>query len=226
LHASEARVQGIQAETSPVTDGSVERDESGLTSESLLARVKTRDHLAWERLVQLYSPLVYRWCRHAGLQAADAADIGQEVFQAVARCIADYRHSRPQDTFRGWLCTITRNKIRDFIRQRPAERTVSEIEQLLRLPAAGTSADATPPPRDQAEAIEARIVYVQALRLIRGQFEWRTWRAFWQVAVEGARPTDVASELEMSLNAVYLAKSRVLHRLREEFGDFIEPELL
>src|SRR4051812_1404007 len=89
---------------------------SGLTSPSLLARAQENQPAAWEQLVDLYAPLVYHWCRRAGLREEDVEDVFQEVFRAVARALPDFRKERAGDTFRGWLRTITRNKIRDHYR--------------------------------------------------------------------------------------------------------------
>jgi RNA polymerase sigma-70 factor (ECF subfamily) len=190
---------------------------SGSVSPSLLLRVRAQDREAWERLVSLYGPLVYRWCCQAGLQAADAADAGQEVFRAVARRITGFRRDFPGATFRGWLRTITRNKVLDhWRRQRQGVRGRGGSEaqqQLLQLPADDSGAD---------QATEATLVYHQALTLLRTEFEERTWQAFWRVAVNDRNPADVAAELGMTLNAVYLAKSRILRRLREEFADLEE----
>jgi RNA polymerase sigma-70 factor, ECF subfamily len=83
------------------------------TTSTLLRELKAQSPVAWNRLVSLYSRLMYRWCRKAGLQRADAADVGQEAFRAVARKIGVYRHDRSGDTFRGWLRSITLNKICD-----------------------------------------------------------------------------------------------------------------
>src|SRR5262245_59702180 len=96
--------------------------ESGSASlaSSLLVRLRGQDADAWRRLTTLYGPVVYDWCRAAGLQAEDAADVGQEVFQAVARGLADFRRQRPGDSFRGWLWTIAHNKMRDFWRRQAA----------------------------------------------------------------------------------------------------------
>jgi RNA polymerase sigma-70 factor (ECF subfamily) len=182
-----------------------------------LLRVQADDRAAWERLVSLYSPLVYYWCRQARLQADDAADVGQEVFQAVARKIADFRRGGPDTTFRGWLRTITRNKVLDHLRRQ--RRTLKGVggheaqQQLLQLPASEGKAD---------EATEASLVYRQALELLHREFEERTWQAFWRVAVGEQAPADVAAELGMTVNAVYLAKSRILRRLRDEFADLLE----
>ena len=91
----------------------------GETSSTLLVRLKAKDPEAWRRFVYLYSPRVYRWCRRAGLREADAADVGQEVFQAVAGAIGTFHHDQKGDSFRGWLRTITHNKVLDFDRRQP-----------------------------------------------------------------------------------------------------------
>src|SRR5262250_370090 len=87
------------------------------TSRSLLERVKADEAAAWERLVTLYAPLVFHWCRRYNLGEADVADILQEVFQAVFLHLADFRKERQADTFRGWLRRITQNKILDHFRR-------------------------------------------------------------------------------------------------------------
>src|SRR5688572_4263442 len=93
----------------------------GSTSSSLIDRVQARDAEAWRRLAHIYGPLVYRWTQKAGLQESDAADVSQEVFRAVASHVTEFRRDRPDATFRGWLWTITRNKIHDFFRRRAGE---------------------------------------------------------------------------------------------------------
>ena len=92
----------------------------GSTSSSLLERVKLQDGAAWQRLVQLYAPLIYHWARHNKVPAADASDIVQEVLRSVVGKVASFRRDRPGDSFRGWLYTITVNKVRDFWRKLPA----------------------------------------------------------------------------------------------------------
>ncbi len=190
-------------------------------STSLLQRLKCQEPTAWQRLVYLYGPTVYGWCRHQRLSPEDAADVRQEVFLAVARAIGDFRRDRPGDTFRGWLWTITRNKLRNF-RQRganpaPAVGGTTAQEQLLQVPADESKDDE--PPSVPAEASD---LYHRALELVQHEFTERTWQAFWQVAVEGRPAAEVAEELGMSLGAVYIAKSRVRQRLRDELAD-LEP---
>jgi RNA polymerase sigma-70 factor (ECF subfamily) len=184
-------------------------------SSSLLDRVRGADQAAWERLVHLYSPLVYDWCRRAGLQAADAADVGQTVFLAVARKVRDFRRDRAGDSFRRWVRAITRTKILDHRRAR-AGREAEAGDALLGLPAA---ADGSDPAADREEE---GLLFRRAVDLVRGEFEPRTWQAFWQVVVDGRAPADVAGDLATSANAVYLAKARVLRRLCEEFADLVD----
>ncbi|HUG71112.1 MAG TPA: sigma-70 family RNA polymerase sigma factor [Pirellulaceae bacterium] len=95
------------------------------TSASLIARARVGDGQAWERLAELYGPVVYRWSRQAGLQDSDAADVMQEVFRDVARGLDGFEKQKEGDTFRGWLWTITRNQIRRlFNRQTRQPRPV------------------------------------------------------------------------------------------------------
>jgi RNA polymerase sigma-70 factor (ECF subfamily) len=194
---------------------------SSATSRSLLARARADEPGAWERLVGLYAPLVLRWCRGRGLQDQDVADVFQEVFQAVVAHVGAFRKERAGDTFRGWLRRITENKLRDHFRRLGREARgaggSSAQERFAQLPQADRPAD-DEPAADEGE----RGLFARALDLIRGEFEERTWAAFWRTAVEGRAPKDVAADLGMSAGAVRVAKSRVLQRLRAELGDVTE----
>jgi RNA polymerase sigma-70 factor (ECF subfamily) len=186
-----------------------------------LARVKAQEQEAWRRLVYLYSPLVYRWCRHAGLQDTDAADVGQEVFRAVARAIGRFHHDRDRGSFRGWLRTITRNKLRDGGRRQPPGgrgRGGSDAQDKLQEVAASD------PPGSDADAAQHQdlLVLRRAADLILGDCEDTTRRAFWRVVIDGQAPAYVAADLGLSVNAVYLIKSRLLRRIRDEFAELVD----
>src|SRR5688572_20364634 len=88
------------------------------TSRSLLNLARARDTVAWQRLVELYTPLVYFWCRRARLPEQDIPDVVQDVFRAVVAGLGSFRKQREGDTFRGWLRTVTRSKISDSFRRR------------------------------------------------------------------------------------------------------------
>jgi RNA polymerase sigma-70 factor, ECF subfamily len=190
---------------------------STATSRSLLERLQADDAGAWDRLVVLYGPLVYRWCRRWDLPEQEVADVLQDVFQAVATHIASFRKEEPGDTFRGWLRTIAQNKVRDHFRKLGREPgAVGGTDAQIRL--AGLPARPPPAEDDSGERTADRGLIGRALDLIRGEFEERTWRAFWLTAVEDRVPREVAIELGMSPGAVRVAKSRVLRRLREELA--------
>ncbi len=206
---------------SDVNSNADEKERSSTaTQRSLIDRARAREAAAWERLVALYAPLVLAWCRGWGLQPDDAADVFQEVFQAVATHLTGFRRQRPGDTFRGWLRTITRNKVNDHFRRKekePAAVGGSEARaMLLQVPGAEASEGNGP-----AEEPESELLH-RALEMIRGEFEPRTWQAFWQTAVDGRAAADVAADLGMSPGAVRVAKSRVLHRLRADLGELLE----
>jgi RNA polymerase sigma-70 factor, ECF subfamily len=186
---------------------------SGSTSHTLLERVRLSDPDAWRRLVEVYGPLITYWCRRAGLQSEDAADVLQETFRAVARGIAGFDHRRSGATFRGWLRTIASNKIRDWARARRNRPTAAGGDDARRALAEAVDPLAVEPGADD-EATEQGIVFRGSLDLIRAEFNDRTWQAFWRQAVDGAAATDVADELGLSVANVYQCKSRVMRRLR------------
>jgi RNA polymerase sigma-70 factor, ECF subfamily len=202
-----------------VTDPNVNPIESGnSTSLGLLERVKAKDAAAWEQMVNLYTPLVDHWSLKAGLQEADAADVRQEVFLAVARKVEDFHRHQAGDTFRGWLRRIAQNKVRDHWRKTRGNPMTGSAEAQEQLEQMAAPADGS----EESVAEETKILYRRALELMRQDFEERRWQAFWRVVMDGREPRDVAAELQMTTNAVYLAKARVLARLREEFAGTIE----
>jgi RNA polymerase sigma-70 factor (ECF subfamily) len=193
----------------------------GSTASSLLDQVRARDPGGWQRLVHLYGPLVYGWARRAGLQAADAADVMQEVFRGVLTGVGGFRRDRPGSSFRAWLWGITHNKLRDFWRRlasQPAAPGGPDAQQRL----AQLAAEEGGPSAGPQLSAQTLGLFRRAVELLRSEFEERSWRAFWRVVVEGQRPAAVAADLGMTVNAVYVAKSRILHRLRRELGE-LEP---
>jgi RNA polymerase sigma-70 factor (ECF subfamily) len=191
------------------------------TSASLIQRLRARDAEAWRQLADLYGPLVYYWCRRYELKAEDAADVFQEVFSAIASGIHAFQHDRARGRFRGWLWTITRNKIHDHFRRLPLqEEALGGTDGLARMAAIPQELadDPTPgPDRNQLSELVHR-----AVNMVQAEFEPRTWTAFWRTAVDRQESARVAEELGMSAGAVRIAKSRVLHRIRVLLGDLNE----
>lgn len=197
-------------------------DPDGRTSTSLLQRVRARDQTAWKHLVYIYGPLVEGWCRRWALRPEDVADVFQEVFAAVDERIGTFRRDEPGDSFRGWLWTITRNKVTDYIRRVTRQpQAVGGTDAQMRIQDVPLAEPDTGP--DSESGLSPLSPAHRALELVRVEFEDQTWQAFYEVSVRGRAPKDVAADLGMKPMAVYKAKSRVLQRLRQELAELIDP---
>jgi RNA polymerase sigma-70 factor (ECF subfamily) len=182
------------------------------TSHSLFEEIQaSSDGDCWQRFVQLYTPVLGTWAERLGLSSTDAQDLVQDVFALLVRKIGLYRREE-QGRFRDWLRTVLTNRYRERGRKRAPE--------LAALNPVDDKAE------DPAEAFweeeYQRLVVARALEFLRDRFEERVWRAFWLTTVEGRSTTDAADELGMSAGAVYVARSRVLTKLRREFDGFLE----
>jgi RNA polymerase sigma-70 factor (ECF subfamily) len=190
------------------------------TSATLLFRVRQGDAVAWQRFAKVYTPLVYSWARRAGLQASDASDIVQEVFRSVSTSLDQFRQDENRGGFRAWLWTITRNKIHDHFRAQAkrAEATggTDANVRLQQLP------EDRPLEDDSEGKLELNRLSHRALEQVKSEFEATTWQVFWRATIEGDAATDIAADLGVTKWAVYKAKTRVLHRLRQEFGDLLD----
>ena len=192
------------------------------TRPSLLIRLRDPgDQSAWSQFADLYVPLVHGFARKHGLQEADAADVAQEVLRAVARAAPGLDYDPRKGSFRGWLFTVVRNKLHNFRadRRRHGQGTGdTAAHELL----AGQVAPGDDPAALWEQECE-RQLFTWAAEQVRGQVQPATWQAFWRTAVEGQSGPEVAAALGMSVAAVYLAKSRVMARLRERVRE-IEGE--
>jgi RNA polymerase sigma factor (sigma-70 family) len=190
-------------------------DESLVTRPTLLVRVRdTSDHAAWGRFVNAYTPMVFGFCRKRGLQPADAADVAQDVMRAVATALPNFRYEPQRGRFRDWLYRVTRSKLSTFTKARqrqPVGSGETAVHEVLQ---------AQPDPDDRGawEQNWKRHVFDWAAALVREEFEPTTWKSFWATAVEGRAAKEVADELGMTTGAVYVARCRVLARLRDAAG--------
>ena len=215
-------------DVNPTSDTADQREPSA-TSTELLRQAQANNQDAWEQLVRLYSRRMYRWCRRAGLQAADAGNVVQESLQAVARKLGEFRRDRPGDTFRGWLRRITDNKIRDHFRRQGRSLDVAtggtDGQNLLIDLAqdrggqhqAGheevtwdtSIASALAPQRDALH---------ESIEQIRREVSDRDWKFFWRVVVDGQSAADVGREFGVTANTVRLVKMRLLRKLRRSLA--------
>ena len=191
------------------------------TSLSLLECLcRSPESESWQRLVDLYEPLVRMWLRKYDVQDNDADDLLQEVLLAVSKDLNKFDHGGQPGAFRAWLKAIMVNRLRKFWRardRRPQARGDSDIVARL--------AQLDDPNSEMSQVWNQQhdqYVLRQLLALAEPNFEATTWKAFCRVALDGGNPSAVAEELGISLNAVCLAKSRVLRRLRQESEGLVE----
>src|SRR5262249_42610948 len=191
------------------------------TSPSLLERLRSgTDADAWRRLVDVYTPLLHCWLRRCSVQPTDADDIVQEVLGTLVRELPAFRYDPERGSFRAWLRTIFAHRLQAFFRARqarPQPAGGSEgghmLEQL-----ADPHSDLSRLWDQEHDPHVAR----RLLAAIQPDFEPTTWLAFQRTTLEGIQPAVVAAELGVTVNAVFIAKSRVLRRLRREMKGLVE----
>lgn len=186
------------------------------TSHTLLDRLTaSADRLAWEQFVDLYTPLLLAWCQRLGLSDSDSADLVQTVFLTLYEKLPQFKYD-PTRSFRAWLKTVLLNTWRNQARR--CRTGMPHAPGIL-------DPDLIPDtdPRTALDEAEYRSALVRrALELMQQHFEPNTWRACWEFVVNDRPAPEVAAELGLTLNAVYLAKSRVLRHLRHELQWFLE----
>jgi RNA polymerase sigma-70 factor (ECF subfamily) len=185
------------------------------THTSLLTRLREgTGREAWERFVELYTPLLFRWTQRLHLQDEEAADLVQDLFAVLVEQLPGFVYD-PTKSFRAWLKTILLNRWRTYQQRRARERRVAQPD----LAALVATDDAIP----ELEAAEyRRYLAHRALALMQSEFQPTTWQACWEFVVRDRSVEEVAREFGISVNAVYLAKSRVLRRLREELAGLMD----
>jgi RNA polymerase sigma-70 factor (ECF subfamily) len=185
------------------------------TPTSLLERLRQPcEPEAWGRFVSLYTPLIYCWARHAGLQDQDAADLVQEVLTTLFRVLPTFVYDRKKG-FRRWLKTVTLNTWRNNCKRWDRRGLMRQDDDLNQI--AG---------RDDLEEFwegeYRQHLATRALKVMQADFQETTWRACWEMVALGRPAADVAAELKLSIGAVYAAKFRVMDRLRQELGGMLE----
>ena len=184
------------------------------TRPSLLVRLRgTRDERAWNEFTAIYGPMIYRLACRSGFQDADAADLVQEVLRAVAGAIDRWDPDSSKGPFRNWLFRIARNMMLNLVtnqRRHPRGTGRDDIRSLLESQPSPSAEDS-----ELFELEYKRQVFHWAADKVRGEFREPTWAAFWQTGVGGKKAQQVANALGMSVGAVYMARSRVVARLRE-----------
>ncbi len=183
------------------------------TRASLLLRLKDhRNNTAWAEFLSIYMPLLHSYAMKAGLQDSDAADIAQETIRQVFRNINRFDYQPNRGSFRGWLFTIARNLIRKHANKGAKATAGTGDSDMLEL----LHQQASPETTDQWESDYRMRIFHLAAEKVRQEFRQNTWQAFWRSVVEGTEITALVQELGMSAGAIYIARSRVTARIRDE----------
>jgi len=184
------------------------------TSTSLLEQFQQAPgQQTWSRFVRLYTPLLFYWARKLGMREADAADLVQDVFTILVQKLPTFQYDQGKG-FRSWLRTVLLNKWRSSLRRGAnAPKTVQE------------GLGEVPDPQGPEELVEAEYrqhLLSNALDLMKSEFPFKTWKACWEHVVLGRPAAEVAAELGIVVGAVYVAKSRVLSRVRQELRGLLD----
>lgn len=174
-----------------------------------------QDQIAWGEFVQLYAPLIHSYGMHRGMQDADAADLVQDVMQQVSRSMPGFDYDRNRGSFRSWLLTVTRNALRKTANRNSRQPKGSGDTQVNGLMEQQPEAE----PADEEWDREYRWnLFLWASERVKCDFREASWRAFWRTVVEGQEIDPVARELNLSVGAVYIARSRIIARIRQEIA--------
>lgn len=197
--------------------------DSQVTRPSLLIRLRdNQDHEAWKQFIDVYAPMVQSFALRKGLQSADASDVTQEVMRIVASHMQDFQYDPTKGKFRGWLLTTTRNQVVNYAKRfgklRGSGR--SDVQEILLSQPEDTDDDAEWG-RDYQKSL-----FAYACEKIQNEFTENTWQVFQMSTEQSKNPAEIACELGMSVGAVYVAKSRVIARLREFVATMGEEDFL
>ena len=201
-------------------DSSDARGYSTSISSTMLAGLRVRQPEAWTRLVDVWGPVIYGWCRQHGIQASDAADISQEVLLRVLLKVPEFERK----TFRGWVWRITRRKIIDhhrICRRQPKTVGGSSADRQIQNQPDPDDVDSDHDSDECPHIDSDSLIVRQVLRVIRADFSEQTFNAFWRTTVDGRSAAEAAEELGTTIPAVRQAKCRVLKRLREELDGML-----
>jgi RNA polymerase sigma factor (sigma-70 family) len=185
------------------------------TRASLILRLPSADDAeAWREFVSIYEPFVFRFARRGGLQDADARELVQNVMLAVARAVGRWKPDSTRGRFRTWLFRIARNQLLDILAKRSRDEVTNRVtsnSELFDLVCSSSSNG-----QIELHSAQRRELFRWASDRVKNCVKPQTWQAFWMTAVEDQEPETVAIQLKMTIGAVYIARSRVISRLRDE----------
>ncbi len=185
------------------------------TRHSLIMRLPDRqDVRAWDEFVSIYEPLIYRLARGKGLQHADAQEVVQEVLLAISQAVERWEPDAQRGRFRDWLFRISRNLVINYLTRRKYRGIGTGDNRIAEL-----LADQQVPDEESSQWFtleERQQVFQHCAGLLQASSDGKQWQAFWLTAVQQLSVADAAQRLQVSVGAVYIARSRMMNRLRLE----------
>lgn len=194
------------------------------TRASLVVRLRSaRDEAAWAEFLAIYEPVILRLMRRHGLQESDSRDVCQQVLAAVASDIEQWQPDGAKESFRRWLFQIARNRVLKFLIKERRRRAMAQggTEGEIQLAAQPDLQDSL---SDEFETEYRQQLLLCAAEQIRGEFRESTWAAFWRTCIDGRSVREVSDELGMSVGNLYVARSRIMARLRVRVSE-LQAEL-
>lgn len=185
-------------------------DTGPVTSPSLLLRLRNREDAdSWQRFEAVYSPIIRGYCRRRGIQATDIDDISQDVMTSVAKAIQNFDYQPDKGKFRGWLATVTANRLKNFANKSTLadEKFLEYVDQLAVQPESDS----------QWTELFMQQIFKTACDEVKQQVEENTWQSFERTWIDDIPAAQVAKELGLPVHTVYVNKSRILKRLEQEF---------
>jgi RNA polymerase sigma-70 factor (ECF subfamily) len=184
------------------------------TSQSLLLRLcDGNDHESWQLFFAIYSPVLREYFQRRGLQAADSDDLVQEVLASVVKAMRDSQYDRAKGRFRSWLGTVAANRLSNFFRRRACYANLVQVTP--------DNVAYIDPDSDWVELFSKHL-FRAACERIRPLFELQTWESFQLTWIDNVPAQEVANRLSIPIHSVYVNKSRVLQRLKDEVETLAE----
>jgi RNA polymerase sigma-70 factor (ECF subfamily) len=185
------------------------------TSKSLIQRCQEGDSQAWERLTTIYEPFLRRQL-YAYLRYSEGGDLVQDALLVVYEQLKGFTHNQNKGAFRKWLRQIILNRLREFLKKPGRRCEDADLQRLAEWedPRSRLSLNWD---QQHDEHVMRRVI-----ELVRPRFSQKSWRIFWLLTVDGAKPATIAEGMGMSVGAVWTTKCRVLRELRAEGAEFVE----
>lgn len=191
---------------------------------SLIQRLQRGgDSADWDEFVAIYRPVIVRLALRKQLQPADAEDVAQQVLFAVARHLETWKHDPARARFRTWLQTIVRNHALNALTRGPRDQASGGTTAAQRLNQHPDKGDESLDDESLFDLELQRQTFRWAVAQVRPEFERATWDAFWQTAVEGQSPREVAEKTGKTVGAVYIARTRIMQRIKQVIAELDQP---